>query len=856
MKIYKSNNIVKQLADAIDKKNTGKNHVLISAIGLTIFMLVCIFSIVEGKTKTDYLRNIREKGTVASVFLENANKEQYDEIEKLDYVDTIGKRTNFGIWYQADSKVCLCAVLDKKCYENLVKPAYSNIVGAYPENKNQVMLSVGLLEQLNINNPQIGMEISATIFWDDWTRNGKNGQNEKLILSGYYTDYLDSTQNLPSAYFSEQYLEVNGLNKYPAMIEIKLKLDSISGSRAESKLYNDIETQNVNQRFNGNDTAGYQSMEQFIGGYGVAFIIVMIIIGCVYLIIYNVISLSLSRDIQQFGVLSTIGTTVKQIKGIIYYQSFRRICYGLVLGGIISAIYSYCILPKLLENLYLKGLGNVEGMKIFYPQILISSMLVVILVTMIATKHSVKKIEYLSPIETYKFNDISKNKSKKVKKSKNGASLYHMAWRNITRSKRRFMITILSLFLGCEMSLCGVFITKGLDIQNKLEQNPDFIIGIQKNKVENSLFNESVPETDNRNLFKEEVMNAILDTDGIREKEVTISWGCYGGLNLDESALEPRVESLQGTLKINTAATIQVVDNACIARFKKYIKENNLKVDFDNFKCGNGILLLHKHELSKELENKADSEIGEIVHIGKEGEEGTEFICCGYLDTTNKSFPQLNMTWNGDGINYFIISEEGFEKLNLQKQVFQVAFNVEEKRETEVKNILQHLVKNENKKSESMDTYYILCNSDKIALAQKYIGASRLLMNSLSAVLIFMGIINYLNTIITSVSSRKKEFATMESIGMTRIQLKKMIRLECLYYSISILIGLLTVGIIILILIGLVIKHNMSYFKFIFPIKSIGIIILILIFLCILLPQIIYRKTIEESVIEKMRDIT
>ena len=55
----------------------------------------------------------------------------------------------------------------------------------------------------------------------------------------------------------------------------------------------------------------------------------------------------------------------------------------------------------------------------------------------------------------------------------------------------------------------------------------------------------------------------------------------------------------------------------------------------------------------------------------------------------------------------------------------------------------------------------------------------------MAGILGVVGIINFVNLISTSVISRKKEFAVMESVGMTSRQLKDMIVFEGILYALS-----------------------------------------------------------------------
>ena len=68
----------------------------------------------------------------------------------------------------------------------------------------------------------------------------------------------------------------------------------------------------------------------------------------------------------------------------------------------------------------------------------------------------------------------------------------------------------------------------------------------------------------------------------------------------------------------------------------------------------------------------------------------------------------------------------------------------------------------------------VLLKIDTLQEMKDYIVSNRLVLGALCAVLLLMGIVNYMDVTITGLMVRKKEFAVMESIGLTRRQLKKM----------------------------------------------------------------------------------
>ena len=64
----------------------------------------------------------------------------------------------------------------------------------------------------------------------------------------------------------------------------------------------------------------------------------------------------------------------------------------------------------------------------------------------------------------------------------------------------------------------------------------------------------------------------------------------------------------------------------------------------------------------------------------------------------------------------------------------------------------------------------------------------------LSSIIGIIGIANFVNSVLTSVITRKKEFAMLQSIGMTGRQLKRMLSFEGLYYAMGTIITSLVLG--------------------------------------------------------------
>lgn len=446
-----------------------------------------------------------------------------------------------------------------------------------------------------------------------------------------------------------------------------------------------------------------------------------------------------------------------------------------------------------------------------------------------------------------------------------------MARYNVFRSKRKFFITLLSLFLGCEMALLTAFISKGTDIMGQLSQKPDFKIGTGRKAVDSYLNPyrnvEQLHVDRNKALFDEAFLKKLMNVKELDKKSVKKIYGCYASYDYSDDWVEPIEDATYSTGKSNDIMTIQVVNDQYIQKLEKYTKRNQLGIDTDSLRDGKGILVLHKHELSEILEEEANAAAGDTALVysgqgeGNVNDDGVKFVCSGYLDTTQKGFPPLDMSWNGDARHYFLVGEKGFERLEAVKppfiyprQVFAFTVNAKKGQEALAKAKLKELIRKKNSEHKAANIYYLASTSDEIAKVKNYADSSRTVMIALCLSLFLLGIINYLNVLITNMISRKKEFAMMESVGMTKKQLKRMFIREGVYYWGFLMITLVSAGTLVITGAGVIIRGNLPDFRFVYPVKEgIGLAVTLLL-CCVFLPQIVYKKTSHKSAIEQLKD--
>ena len=119
-----------------------------------------------------------------------------------------------------------------------------------------------------------------------------------------------------------------------------------------------------------------------------------------YLIIYNILYIAVTKNIQFYGLLKTIGTSPKQIKKIVKSEGLKLSIIGIPIGIILAVIVSYLIVPLALEGMasgtyYEKMMEN----KIYFePIVFILSILFSLFTVLISCKKPSKIASSISPI--------------------------------------------------------------------------------------------------------------------------------------------------------------------------------------------------------------------------------------------------------------------------------------------------------------------------------------------------------------------------------------------------------------------------------------------------------------------------
>ena len=887
--------IIRFLAKNFAGTKKVRNAILFCSVVIGIVAITMVFGISVGKIQAEEIRLIRENGTASSGRIEDGTEEQYAKLKQLDYIKQVGKSIFVGeaTDVSEDNAKTICNVVwaDSESWNFFLKPAYTNIIGSYPQKKDEILLSERALKKLGISEPEQGMEINLDVYKGVFEHS-----KEKFKLCGWYTD---SGNKLAIGYISHDKINELNLEKGPYTLLFS-QSNHLSRSKTEEKLYQTLPMKSADQKIYVSDTAQYTAVSKFAGGYELVILGTLGILCGIYFLVRNVLWISMSEDIQNLGLLHTIGATERQITKIYRKQMRSLMLKGSVLGSLLSVVILVLMIPEILGFHFYQEMGGNTILSFFRPWILLLSVVFVNGILWMASEGVIRKITKLSCIEsaTYdgKMGDRKiKHPGKLVLKRSETGEMFYIALGNIMRHKARFIITSISIFLGVLSFILMNVLTNGCDYEHLLEKRPDFLLAGEFSEFGKSqgcgeeyktreidvdplltqgdgvelLYDNDYDEF---SPISQELEKKLYEIDGIDWEKSNLIEGAYVDTVISKKGIRPYDEGLSNLTNDNMVEgfswdTVQILNENQILSIKKYVQDNQLNIDVKSLEEGNGVLIIHDHMLTPEQQKLADKAIGEPVYfktlLSKEDairrkeqnnsdskekqqeddfleKESETFTLCGYLDRQSENFPEIHQSWHGEGNLYYFISEKGFQKIPTEKKILTMELTANPEKEPYVKTQISELISEENKKRSEMTEVsmdegtgeagvFVICKSDLMQQKETYMRGNRILLGAISIILFIAGLTNYCNVVFTGMYARRKEFDIMKSIGMTDKQMKLMLFGEGSYYFMCVVGMMFTVGAATLVGVKIYMENKLSYFTFYWPIHiTVGVILSLL----------------------------
>lgn len=650
--------------------------------------------------------------------------------------------------------------------------------GQFPKSPDEIMLYEGAFPDLSV-----GDHIQLTYNCSNGETKGK-----AYTVSGFYD--CDADRPIPAVTLYNE----NGVQELDIAVEVMIRFHSSFG------IFRRLEA--VMERLRGWELSGVDGNPQINYAYIAADLgeffrpgnvllilcVVAVVFFAAFLLIYNIFSISLVQDMRTFGLLRVIGTTHQQMKKLTYAQIILIGCAALPIGLLLG----YFIGFRLLSPVFM-SLSGITLPYRFSPWIVLISAGLTSFTLFFSALRPLKRIKKMTPVQSVSV-EPEEDCNKKDRRRENPASPRSLALAGIRRSRGRMLITSLSAMLSVLLFVIVGGLVDGL-IGSTFDRLGRFDIDLWlKCQEENSVVISTVPlsfeSTSFRAAIEPDIIERLASSDAVKEMYLL-------RFERIRAEISPALEE-----KIRTYLTQQ--EDVFVQQEYQDILGSGLM---------NSIVIGIPDELCQYI--VVSKEAGKPVYCNEGELRGGGHVLC--ISTADNGQSFSGMLFTGDMLssdalkmNYEVVAAElpygiytalgeicsytyiptwdevlfllpmsVFEKEFHDAPVFTILANAKESMEETLQEEVQEYTDGRDRDINGVSYSYRTAGKlNELADLRVRLAAIRLTGYSLCGIIFLIGILNMVNSALTSMILRRREFAMLETVGMTRAQLRRMLLYE------------------------------------------------------------------------------
>lgn len=506
--MLKNNNqpVIHRMAKTNLKSNFRRSITMTVAVMLSSFLLFSVFTVGLTYLKMNKLQNIRLNGADFDAILYGVTEEQKTILENDENVKQFGILTVAGAVKETETdKTPGVGLLyaDEVLWKDMMAPTRTFLQGKYPTVENEIMVTEEALKKCGFENKKTGDEI--TFIYEI-----KEKRQEKTFrISGIW----DGFGSIDNFFVSKAFCDQEGIEElYHSRCNISFEKRWMS--EEEQQTFIDHMKLKKSQRLLYVYEFG-NAAEIF---WGIAGIVAVTCLSA-YLLIYNIMYLSVAGNIRYYGLLQTIGMTGSQIRSLIKKQMLMLGGIGCSLGLFLGFGVSFSLIPVVIESLGMKQGQTGKVQVAFHPAVFFLTVFLTGISVWYAARKPMRLAVSSSPIEALGYRPVSS--IKKGHKTKKGNLIRRMAVEQLTRNKKKTVVTMLSLSASLSVFVCLVILLhtqsareyvynyRGLDmvVENDTIQN----IAVEQDEEGNAQL-QGVKQ-----ILDQEILDKIRETDGVAD---------------------------------------------------------------------------------------------------------------------------------------------------------------------------------------------------------------------------------------------------------------------------------------------------------------------------------------------------
>lgn len=783
------------------KKNLklNKKRTIVTIIGIMLSTaLICAVAGMVSSTQKTLANAMRADHGNYHMRFENVPAEELKFIEENVNVESYFLTKNVG-YAKLEGSInpgkpyLFLMEFDRNALQN---SSFKIVEGRLPENENEVVIS-----QHIIDNGGVELKVGDTLSLDVGTRrlvddgsvlsqsNPYLGEEESQEenLQEEITDTINKTYTIVGIIERPSY----ELEDYQAPgYTIITYSDNINNTDVAniSVLFNNVgdyeetteQIVNTVKEDTGVDisTVANVNVIRFDGGlsentmnvlYGIAGVIIVIIVVSSVFVIRNSFAISVAEKTKQYGMLASVGATKKQIRKTVLLE-------GTYIGAIAIPLGILCGIVAIVVLLWIVNylIGDMMDGVVFIYNVPLLPILLSIVISAITIYLSciipAIRASRISPIEAIRGNEDIKIKAKKIKTSKLTKKIFGIggviASKNLKRNKKKYRTTVISLVVSIAIFISlSSFLDYGKRAVGLYYTDMKYNVDVYNGDIE--LYNEIAQLNNIDDYSYSFTTSAIIDIE---------KYGSEYGKEISNINRTYYEEAERETEYQDTIAVIMFNNDY----FKKFIKELGLNEnDYKNIAILEDDEFEYNEDGTSVLRNYYNIKEGEIITINLNGEERQVTIA--------KRSDQRPMGFEGSYATggWIFVSEDFME--DKDNEIISTGMYINSSDASQLERDINNIIAD----NDSYKNVHITNLAEFADQERRILLLVSIFLYGFITVITLIGVTNIFNTITTNMILRSKEFANLKSIGMTTKEFNKMIRLESLLYGLkSLLIGI------------------------------------------------------------------
>lgn len=552
------------------------------------------------------------------------------------------------------------------------------------------------------------------------------------------------------------------------------------------------------------------------------------------LVIYSIYYVGVITDVQEIGKLKALGASKGQIAKLFYCQGALVSAFAIPFGLLIGYLLPNFLFPVVVWKLSSSAISSnardaakalLREIHMFSLPFLLIVAIAVLITVWLSLLKPIRMAKKVSPVEAIRYQENTTDA--KMRRGHRTVKVSTLTFANLTRNKRRTAVTILTMGLSCVLFICVSAVLSSVsaeDIARREIPEGDFRISLDY-----SLNDREYPENNLESLVQQDYFNddfltqisAIEGVEKIERAHGKISSSC------DRSALYIDLDGEPTRLTLSYF-TREDLDE---------LNENLLRgtIDYDRMTANREVLCTHEYTF-----NECNLSLGDVFPLTLyDGDREIPLtVTLTALTQPDGNFPLL------------IVTEDTWKELGLScDPTTDIYLYVKDSQYDGVKDTLTDIVA-ENK-------YFRLYSMDvEMAIGRSSVGLTVYPCYLLLALIAVIGFVNLINTMITSIVTRKKELAILQAIGLSGKQLVNMLAGEGLVFTAGTLLISLTLGNLAGYLLFRWAKdsHFMSVSRYHYPLWESIVLAAVLLGGQLLITRFMRKNVEKESLIDRIRN--